>query len=83
MVNPKEWLRRKLDEPCACSSGRPYHRCCLRKEAAYLVIGVVAAALLFGYRRTGIIGVVVVLVLSLTAGVLVNWHCGRGKNGGG
>lgn len=74
MASPREWLQRKLNEPCACSSGRPYRKCCVRKEAFYFLISAVATVLLLGYRHMGVIRVVVVLILSAAAGVLVNRH---------
>ena len=41
------WLTTKLDEKCACGSGKAYRVCCLRRETAFFAIMAVAAAALF------------------------------------
>ena len=50
MKSPKAWLAGKLAEPCTCSSGRLYRRCCYRRESVYFIIGVFAPLALIGAR---------------------------------
>ena len=50
MSSPKAWIQGKLKEPCACASGRTYHKCCYRRECVYFVVGIFTALSLFGAR---------------------------------
>jgi hypothetical protein len=79
MTSSKTWLQRKLDAPCRCYSGRSYRSCCLRRESAYLVIGVVAALALFGTHEFGLIAVIPIFVVAALAGWLVTRYFRRGR----
>ena len=77
MTSTKTWLQRKLDEPCGCHSGRSYRSCCLRREAAYFIIGAVAALALFGAPDAGLVAVIPIMVVAALVGWLVTRHCRR------
>jgi hypothetical protein len=64
----KTWLTRKLVEPCACHSGRAYRECCYRRETIYFVVGVAAAAALFGaHQWPALLAIVPVLLIAAVA----------------
>src|SRR5437879_8203019 len=65
----------KLDQPCACSSGRIYRHCCFRRERAFLVIGVLTVGAMFTtYALDLSIGPYVGILLSAS---LVFWLVSR------
>ena len=70
------WLTTKLNEKCACGSGKAYRICCLRRELLYFLIMVIAAVALFagasGMNATVFLRVlVVVLLVAGVAGWLI------------
>ena len=67
MDRVRSWLIAKLNEPCACGSEENYRLCCLRKESAYLLIGVVSAAVLFFFHRSSYVIAVPVVILAAYA----------------
>jgi hypothetical protein len=77
MTTSTTWLQRKLDEPCACYSGYRYRSCCLRREAAYFIIGALAALALFGTHDLGLIVAIPIFVLVGVMGWLVSRHYQR------
>ncbi|MBI1175822.1 hypothetical protein GC207_00125 [bacterium] len=82
MNSPKMWLRQKLAAPCACPSGRSYRSCCLRREIALFMIGVVAAAILFAAHDRGWAFVVTVISGAAVLGWVVGRRFRRPRNDG-
>lgn len=66
------WLTTKLNEKCACGSGKAYRFCCIRRESLYFLIMCVAALVLFA-GASGMNAAVfleVLIAVLLVAGVL-------------
>jgi uncharacterized membrane protein YeaQ/YmgE (transglycosylase-associated protein family) len=66
-------LTTKLNEKCACGSGKAYRTCCLRLEIIYLVIGVLAAVVLFFAHVNGRVNSSVLVVAVLLFAGLAGW----------
>jgi hypothetical protein len=73
----KTWLLRKLDEPCGCHSGKAYRFCCLHREIAYFVIGVVTALALFSAHDVGLLAIIPIILIAALAGGIVARHYRR------
>jgi hypothetical protein len=67
------WLTTKLNEKCACGSGKAYRTCCMRLEIIFLVIGTLAALILFFGHGNGLVNDSVIVVAVLLFVALVGW----------
>jgi hypothetical protein len=73
------WLTTKLNEKCACGSGKAYRNCCMRWEIIGFVIVILATLVSFFVRVNGVVILVAVLIFAGFVGWLAKQFLKRKK----